>query len=181
MFSKPNAFVYVHRTAVIVVDKHGAQAQLKLPEELFANMEVADSGKLLGLCQQFFTDHGMRHKRVLMVLGYNIVFEKKIALDESGEPKALTKAFVEAIPFEPEQRVCLSVRNDNSLRLFATNADIYTTIRDALDACDAAKIVAITPIAAYDLEGSERTLGVLAERFFKDAVTRKRANFASVN
>ncbi|HEV7454472.1 MAG TPA: hypothetical protein VGO07_04390, partial [Candidatus Saccharimonadales bacterium] len=82
MFSKPNALVYVHHNGLVVVEKHTPQAKLKFPSELVANLEVTDTGKFLDLCQQFFAGNGLRHKRVLMVLGYNAVFEKKIELDK---------------------------------------------------------------------------------------------------
>jgi hypothetical protein len=181
MFSKPNALVYVHYNGLVVVKKHAPQAKLKFPPELVANLEVTDAGNFLNLCQQFFADNGLRHKRVLMVLGYNAVFEKKIALDKAGRPNALTDAFVAAIPLEPGQRACLSLHSENQLHLFATNAGLYQPIAAALRASDAAKITAITPVAAYNFTGKERTMDVLAEHFLKDTTVRKKANFATID
>ncbi len=180
MLAKAHALVYVQRDGLVVAGKHVIQGKLTFPKDLVANMEVIDVPQLIDCCRQFFNDHHLRHKRVLMVLDSSLVFRKKIELDVSGQPDTLTEAFVAAMPFEPGSRACITIQSDKLLQLLATNATLYDTIVQALDASDAGKLVAVVPVAAFNLDGVERKISVLTERFLNDKEAVKLADFTSV-
>jgi hypothetical protein len=179
MFSKPNALVYVHRSGLILYGKHIPQVRLAFPPEQAINLEIPNTRAFAQLCQDFFAGHNVRRTRALVVLDYSVVFEKKVALDKSGQPDTLSEAFEAAIPFEAAQRAHLTVHSPDLLRLFATNKDIYQPIVDALQAAGVAKVVAVVPIALYDLAGTKQTVSALAEALFNDGGLRKRADFTT--
>ena len=178
--AKPNALVFVQRGGLMVAGKHVHQARLDFPPELVTNLELVNPTKFVEFCRQFFAGNNLQHKRVLMVLDNSLVFRKKIELDASGQPDALTEGFVAAMPFEQGTRACLAIQSKNLLQLLATNADLYNGIVAALEACGISKLVAIVPVAAYDLSGADRKISALAERFFQDTHAAKQINFASV-
>lgn len=180
MFSKPNTLVYVHRGGVIMFAKHAPQARFSFPDKSVVNMEVLDIRAFTQLCQDFFAAHSARHTRVLVVLDYSVVFEKKIVLDETDDPKAAEDIFLQSIPLEPEQRAVLPVRTKQLWRLFATNADIYLGVRDALIAAGASKVVAAVPVAAYDLGNTKQPLHELTDTLLKDTTVRRSADFTTL-
>ncbi len=180
MFSKPNALVYVLRGGLIVAGKHITQARLDFPPELVANMEIRDSGAFIEYCQRFFIDNGLRHKRVLVVFDNSVVFKKSIGLDQSGKPSALADAFVDAMPFQQGQRACLILQTNSDLQLFGINASLCQSVAEALRGSSVRKIVAMSPVAVYNIVGPNQKLSALIDRFFKDASSSKVANFLSV-
>ena len=180
MLFKPNTLIYVQRSGVIVYGKHLPTARLDFPVNLVKNLEVLQGTQLLDKYRQFFMDNAINGKRLIMVLDTSIVFEKVIELDKSGKPDMLMQAFIDAMPFEPGKRACAALQTDKQLCMFATNADLYMIIADALKAAGAGKLVASTPSPAYHLTSEQRTLSTAAERFFNDTEVRSVTDFRSV-
>ena len=177
MFLKPNAIVYLRRSSILVAGKHIKPARLNLPAEATANLEVVDADVLGTLCTDFFTTNGLKGQRVLVVLDHSVVFAKSVALSTGSKPDQLTKSFASQIPFEAGNRACLSLKTTDSLRLFATGAALYTVIRDALHDTGVAKIIAITPIAAYGIRESEQLSSTIVQQLLRDTTVRTKANF----
>lgn len=168
------------RSGLIVAGKRIPQARLKFPPELVNNLEVSNRSELISLCQTFFEEHDFHNKRVLVVLDGSIIFRKNIKLDQAGEPNALSEAFVAAMPLEEGRRACIAIKSDNLLQLIATNSDLYTLIAEALHGCGIAKLVAITPAAAYDLSGVNKEFASMVAFFFKGTPASKMADFNNV-
>lgn len=182
MFSvKPNVLVYVHRNGLIISGKRIEYKRLVFPADVVSNLEVTNPTKFTNLCQRFFTENNLKHKRVLMVLDNDMVFGKKIELDRSGKPDALAQAFVDAMPFEPGKRTCLVIQSENLLQLLATNYDLYSSIAKALENSGVTKIFSITPVAAYDLTGADRKVSALTELFLKNSHISRLVNFSSTD
>lgn len=180
MFDRPNALVYLQRSSLMLAGHHLGAARLDLPEDIVKNHEVIDKAKLLKLCEQFFTEHGLSRRRILVVLDGSIVFQKLVELDKSGQPDLLMQGFVDAMPFEAGSRACLAIEEQTSLRLFATNARLYLAIVDGLHIANAGRVMAITPAAAYSLDSNNRSISAAAEHFFADKQIRKLADFRTV-
>ena len=179
IFNKPNALVYVHRNGLIVAGKHVEYKRLLFSPDTVANLEVINPTKFVSLCQEFFTQNNLKHKRVLMVLDNDLVFGKKIELDRSGKPDALAQTFIDAMPFEAGQRACLVLQSDQLLQLLATNYDLYSSIAEALRLSGAGKLFAVTPVAAYDLQGIDRKVSTLVNIFLKNTKSSRLVNFSS--
>ncbi len=180
MFFTSDIIIFLQRTGLLVAGKRVPSAHYVFPTEVVNNLEVLDRTRLIQECQQFFTDHDLHGKRVLLVLDYSVVFEKTIELDKTGQPDKLLEGFVAAMPFEVGTRACLGVETGAQLRLFATNATLYNAIDEALRSAGISNIAAITPIAAYDLAENERTVSAATGRILKDKDVPKHANFHSV-
>ena len=180
MLFKPNILIFIQRGGLLVAGRRLSFMRLEFPEDIVHNLDVLQRDKLVELCRRFFADKGLRGKRLQIVLDYSVVFEKTIELDQSGKPDLLVDGFVEAMPFEPGQRACLALRTGPNLRLLATNADLYLAIADAIKAANAGTLQAITPIAAYDMPDTERTIRNATERILKDSEISKRANYRDV-
>ena len=181
ILNKPNALVYVHRGGLIVAGKRIEYSRLLFPSDLVSNLEVQNTTKLIELCRQFFTEKGLEHKRVLMVLDNDLIFGKKIDLDSTGKPDALTEAFVEAMPFDEGKRACLAIQTGGLLQLLGTNAGLYQDIAEALNLCGITKLFAITPVAAYDLSGTDRKVSSLTDHFLKNAEAARLVDFSSTD
>lgn len=176
---KPNAIIYLRRSGLVVAGRRLKPARLNFPPELVDNLEVLRHDKFITGCQDFFTEHGLRNKRILVVLDHSVVFTKTVELDKSGSPDALTEAFVAAMPFNTSQRACVTLHEQNNLRLFATNAELYTDLVEALRLAGAGKLLAITPAAAYGLTEDNKQLASAIEQFINDTKVRAQANFAT--
>jgi len=181
MFTKPNAIVYVRRNGLIVAGRRIKPARLNFPPELVTNLEIQHSDKFVSGCQAFFNDHAIKGARVLMVLDYALVFRKTVDLEPDEQPGTITDAFIAAMPFDSGKRACLSVRNEATLELYATNADFYESVTEALDQAGAARLLAITPAAAYNLAPEDQKLGAAIEYFIADTKVRGFADFKSVS
>lgn len=177
MFLKPNAIVYLRRNHLIVAGKQITPARLNFSEELVNNMEVLRPDKFMAGCRDFFMAHKMHGKRVLLVLDQNIVFTKTVELDKDGSPGAIVKSFLAAMPVDIGKRACVQVRSSSELKLFATNADLYCTVTEALHMAGTNKHIPVTPASAYELKPDEQ-LGAAIERFIGDAAVRSKCNFA---
>ncbi len=180
MFLKPNVLIFIQRNRLLVAGKRLPSTHVNFPEDIVHNLEVLQHNKLVDICRQFFTDKNLRRKRLQIVLDYSVVFEKTIELDQSGKPDILIEGFVTAMPFEPGKRSCLAVQTDVNLRLFATNAETYQAVSEALRAAQAGSLVAITPIAAYNLAENERTIRAATDHILKDSEVSKQVNFRDV-
>ncbi len=177
MLFKPNTLILIQRNGLSLTGKHLSSARLSFPDEVMRNLEILQRAKFIDLCRQFFADQHLRGKRLQIILDYSVVFEKNIELDQSGKPDVLMEGFVAAMPFEPGMRACLAVEAGTNLRLFATNADVYLAVAEALKAANAGTLQAITPIAAYNLAETERTIRTATERILKDADVSTKVNF----
>ena len=180
LFSKPNTLLYVQRSSLILTGKRLDSARLDFPPEVVQNLEILAKPKFVELCQQFLTAHEIHGRQIIIVLDASIVSQKVIELDKSGQPDILIQAFIDAMPFDVGKRACLAVQNANSLRLFATNAELYTCVAEAVHAANAGKIDAITPATAYNLSKEDRNLSAATEQFFTNSEVRKRADFHTV-
>lgn len=180
ILSKPNALVYVMRSGLVVAGRHLKQSRLNFPAEVMHNLEVVDPEKCIDLCQQFFIENGLAHKRVLIILDNSVVFRKNIRLDESGTPDLISQAFVAAMPFEEGQRACLNIQAENLLQLVAVNSHIYEAIAEALRAAGVAKLMGIIPVAAYDLTNTDRKLSSLVDQFLKGTDASHQSDFSKV-
>lgn len=178
MLSKPNSLVYVSRNSLIAVGKKVKAAKLPIGSNLFDHLEVQDPNKLIGVCQDFFESRGFRGKNVLVVLDPGVVFFKKAEMSESDEAAAITENFTSYMPFEPEQRVVVSLTQEEVLKLYGTNLDLLWCITEALRGCKIGKLIAITPAAAYQLSSVNKP-DVAVEQFFSDKLVRRKANFAT--
>jgi hypothetical protein len=180
MFAKPNTLIYLQRSSLMLAGHHIGAARLDLPEDTVKNLAIVDKTKLLTLCEQFFADHQLDRRRIIVVLDGSVVFQKVVELDKTGQPDLLMQAFVDAMPFEPGDRACLAIEEQTSLRLFATSAKLYLAIVDALHIANVGHVMAITPAAAYELDSNNRSISAAAEHFFADSHVRKLADFRTV-
>lgn len=180
MFLSPNILIFIQRSRLLIAGKRVPSTHITLPDDIMHNLEVVQHKKFVDMCQKFFVDKNLRRKRVQIILDYSVVFEKTIELDQSGKPDILMEGFVTAMPFEPGKRACLAVQTDSSLRLFATNAETYQAVTEALRAAQAGALVSITPIAAYNLGDTERTIRAATEHILKDSDVSKQVNFRDV-
>lgn len=180
MFLKPNAMVYVRRGGLIIAGKHIKPARLTFTDASTVNLEVIDADTFGTLLQDFFKENGIKGQRILVVLDHSVVFTKTISLDESGKPSLLAKNFVDAMPFEPGQRSCLTLRSADALKLFAANADFYQVITDALRDAGASKVIAVTPVAAYGIRETDKLSGAIVDQLLQDSPIRHKADFLSV-
>lgn len=176
IFSKPNAIIYVRRGGLVVAGKKVAPARLTFPAEYIQNMEVLRDEAFTETLRDFFVEHGLKGKHVLMVLDDGIVFTKSVALDADGKPGAIADAFIEQMPLSPGKRACLRVHRDSELNLYATNGDLYLAIADALDQANIAKLLAITPAAAYPTDSSKQLAAAIQE-YVNDTNVRAHVNF----
>ena len=180
MFLKPNAIVYVRRSGLIVAGKHVAPARLNFSPEIVDNLEILHPQKFITGCQDFFSAHDLHGKRVLLVLDNSVVFSKIIELDKTGKPAALAAAFVDAMPFDVGKRACVIVHSNQSLELYATNAELYESLSEALHLCGIAKLLAITPADAYHLGEDNQKLASAIEQFVADTKIRQQADFTDI-
>lgn len=178
MFSRPNTIIYLRRSSLVIVGRHIAPAKLNIPPELINNLEVLSSGKLIDSYVEFFSSHDVHGKRPLLVLDQSVVFTKTVPLDKSDDITALTDAYVAAMPFRPGQRACVQFRSNNQLQLYATNVELYQTIQEGLREAGGGKLMAITPVAAYQLDDATK-FGAAIEFFVNDKEVRRKANFST--
>ena len=180
MLFKPTIIIYLQRNGLLVAGRSMKPARFVFPAGTVDNLEIEQRDKFITACQQFFKENELHGKRVLLVLDYSVVFEKTIALDKAGQPETLLEGFVAAMPFEPGKRACLGVETGSQLRLFATNAELYNGVAGAFVAAGGGALAAITPIAAYNLGDTERTVSAATEHILKDTTVEKQANFQDI-
>lgn len=181
MFFQSPIIVFLQRGGLVVATQHQPSVRFSYPEGAVSNLEVIDRQGLLSASQTFLEQRNVKGKHIMLVLDYSVVFEKTIELDKTGQPDKLLQGFVDAMPFETGKRACLGSENGSKLRLYATNAELYDTIATALRAAGASNVIAITPIAAYNLPEGERTVTAATTRILKDTAVSKQVNFRDTN
>ena len=177
MLFKPNTLIYLQRSGLLLTGRRLPATRMAFADDIVKNLEVLQKNKLISTCQQFFAGSKLHGRRILIVLDASIVFDKTIELDQSGKPDLLLQAFVDAMPFEPGKRACLGLETGATLRVFATNADLYGAVAEALHMGNAGKVLAVTPAPAYNLSKEERTVSAATERFLSDTTVLTGANF----
>lgn len=176
-FNKPNAVVYITPNSVIVAGKKLPPTRLTLGTDIMSNLEIINPEKFRAACKRFFESRDLKGRRVLILLDPRATFNKVLPLDKLGNPRALTEAFVAAMPFERGQRGCVTVNSGNQLNIYATNAQLYQLLADAIRLTGHTKVVAATPAAAYDLSTIEKTFSAALTVYLKDDHLTKLANF----
>lgn len=180
MFGKPNAIVYVRRGGLIVAGKHIKPARLSFSDAWLSNLEVIDEAAMGEHCSTFFSEHGVKGQRLLVVLDHSVVFTKTVAIDKTVKVADVLKEFVAQMPFEPGVRACLALQSAEALSLFATNARIYSVLAAALNQAGVAKVIAITPLAAYGVNESAQLSGAVVDQLLRDTTIKTKADFQSV-
>lgn len=180
MLFKPNTIIFIQRSGLLVAGRRLPSARMDFPDDIVRNLEVVLPSKLLERCRQFFTERELHGKRLLLILDYSVVFEKSIELDQSGKPDLIMEGFISAMPLAEGKRACLALQTGSTLRLFATNAELYQTIVTALDSAGAGAVEGITPIAAYALGENERTIRTATEFILRHSDVGGQVDFRSV-
>jgi len=182
MFSKPNAIVYLRRNNLVVGGKHIPFVKQNLTPDLINNLEIINRDKFIATCRDFFSVRDIRNKRVLIVLDQSIVFSKTFVLSGASKESASSaiSTFIDAMPFEPGQRVCVQLREDKKLQLYATNADLYNTLVESLRMSDMKKLTAITPSAAYQIDFTAKP-SLVIEQLMDDKVVRQTFDFSTAS
>lgn len=179
MFKKPNAIVYLRRNDLIVGGKHITAGKLKFTPALVNNLELQNPDIFIGTCQEFFSAHDMKGKKVLIVLDQGIVFSKTLQLDDSNKDvDAIAEDYIAAMPFLPGQRAYVQFEKDNQLQLYTTNADLYQAVLEALRFSGMRKLVAISPSGAYQIDFGVKSSEII-EQFMADKKVRRSFNFST--
>lgn len=181
MLTKPNAIVYLRRNDLIVGGRHLSPGKLKFTSDIIDNLEIKNPDVFIGTTQEFFTNHDLKGKKVLVVLDQKLVFTKSVEItdDNKDQIDIIIENFVSAMPFLPGQRACTQFRQDNQLVIFATNADLYNSIEESLKLAGAKKIVGVTPSVAYDIDFTARS-SVIIQQFIDDKKVRHTVDFSTV-
>jgi Tfp pilus assembly PilM family ATPase len=180
MILKPNALVYLRRNDLFIGGKHISAVKMKFDRDTVNNLEVINPEAFIATCQAFFSSHAMKAKRVLIGLDQSVVFAKTIDITDDNKDQLLTIVdnYVNAMPFEAGKRACLQVRKDAKLQLYATNADIYRALQEALRLSGIRKLIAITPAAAYSIDYTSKPSAVI-DQFLDDKEVRRTADFST--
>lgn len=181
IFSKPNAIVYLRRSGLIIAGKKLTPARYSFLPEHIENLDITDTSGFTRALREFFSAHSMNGKHVLMVLDDSVVFMRsgKSDSDTASEGASVKPmdSFIEQMPLNPGQRACISVKSDIDSSLYGTNAELYMTVADALDQAGVAKVLAITPAAAYPSESGKQQLAAAVQQYITDTAVRSSANF----
>lgn len=170
--------IYFRRNNILVAGKRIAAAKLSISADSVNNMEVLDTEKFIESCQKFFSSRKVHGKRALLVLDQSIVFTKTVDIGKDDDPRQIVNDFIEAMPLGPGKRVCAQFREENRLYIFATNAELYQPVVEALRLSGIGKLTAITPAAAYKLASS--TAGTAVDKFLNDKEIREKIDFSSI-
>ena len=178
----PNAIVYLRRNDLIVGGKHITPGKLKFTSDLLENLELQDPNKFIEACSEFFSAHNLQAKKVLIVLDQSVVFEKLVSTDDpsKGDINYITDNFIASMPYTSGQRSCIKFEADNQLHLYATNADLYRAISDALDLTGIRKLTSVTPAVAYSIDFGGKSSDII-EQFISDKKVRNKINFSTVS
>jgi hypothetical protein len=180
MFKKPNAIIYVRRSGLVVAGKRLAPARTSFDAAYFENMEVRDREGFIAHCRKFFEDHGLKGKHILMVLDNSLIFSKSSRIENPGDGARLRSDFIAAMPLDPGKKAIISSRSADGIDIYATNADIYTDITEAIHQSGAGRLLAITPATAYDTpEGGK--LATAIQTYVNDTAVRSTANFTAAD
>lgn len=181
MISKPNALVYLRRNDLFIGGKRLAAVKMKFTPNLIKNLELLDTDLFITTCQEFFSAHGMRGKRVLLVLDQGIVFSKTIELNDETKDGIdnIYQEYIAEMPFEPGQRACVRNRTDTKLQLFAVNANLYQAVQEALRLIGVRKVVAISPAEVYNIDYNAKPNSVI-DQFLDDKEIRRLLDFSTV-
>lgn len=182
MIAKPNALVYLRRNDLFIGGKRISAVKMKFTPNLMANLEVLDPDIFVTTCQEFFSTHGIKGKRVLLVLDQGIVFAKSIELQSSSKDSIneVEANFVAAMPFEQGQRACIHYLQNTTLQLYATNADLYHVIQESLRLIGIRKLIAITPAAPYKIDYAAKPNSVI-DQFLDDKNVRRQYDFSTTS
>jgi hypothetical protein len=180
IFSKPNAIIYVRRSGLIIAGKKMTPARMTFNQDHVQDLEVIDDEAFTEALRTFFVEHGLKGKHALMVLDDSVVFTKSVTIAADSKPADVADDFIESMPLNPGQRVCLRVLNESELNLYGCNGQLYITIADALDQAGAARLLAITPATAYPSEGGKQPLAAAVQQYVSDTAVRGSANFQHV-
>lgn len=185
LFSKPNAIVYLRRSGLIIAGKKLTPARYNFLPEHIENLELTNSLGFITALSEFFIEHAIKGKHVLMVLDDSVVFIKSLESrpeDTTDKtPAKSTDGFIEQMPLSPGQRACLRVTRSAEHNLYGTNADIYKAVAEALDQAGVAKVLAITPAAAYPSENGKQQLAAAVQQYITDTAVRSSANFQNAS
>ena len=180
MFKKPNAIIYVRRSGLVLAGKRLAPARTNFDVAYFENMEVRDHESFISHCQKFFEDHQLKGKHILMVLDNSLIFSKSQQLESPQQAGQVSDEFAAVMPLEPGKKAIIKNQAADGVDLYATNADIYTDITEAIHRAGAGRLLAITPATAYDTPDGGK-LSAAIQTYVNDTTVRSGANFMSAN
>jgi hypothetical protein len=180
MFKRPNAIIYVRRSGLVVAGKRLSPARTSFDPAQFENLEILDHEAFIAHCQKFFEDHDIRGKHILMVLDNSLIFSKSAPIENAQDAVQLREAFIAAMPLEPGQKAIVTNQSAEGIDIYATNADIYTDITEAIHLAGAGRLLAITPATAYDTPAGSK-LSAAIQTYINDDSVRSSASFTSAD
>lgn len=180
MFTKPNAIIYARRSGLVIAGKRLAPARTSFDASYFDNLEVRDHEAFIAHCQKFFADHQLKGKHILIVLDSSLVFTKSAQTETSQQGAAIRDDFAAVMPLEPGKKAIITNQSHEGIDIYATNADIYTDIMEAVHRSGAGRVLAITPGPAYDTAPTSK-LSAAIQTYVSDTSVRGSANFMAAS
>ncbi len=170
--NKPSVILYLRRQDAVLITKN-LTARVSIPLEVVYNLEVRDAATLTEVIARFLHDNKIHGQPTLLVLDPSIVFEK--SLGTQAATQAAFDDFSSKVPFDPETKQLLTVRQKDQLLFCGVNKVLYQTVAAGIR--QANKLKGVVPAFAYGLQDGKKVDKSIVTSFFQNARPLKEANF----
>src|SRR5258708_1959036 len=166
MFSAPpiDFFVIVkdHSLEIYSTEDTSFVQQLAFPPELIDNLEIIDTQRLQQHIVQFVESLQIAQKNVVIILDSELVFPQFISSTTGTDQAKILATFTSTLPFDPEKKEVKVVVDEQGLKLFGTNSEIYTLVKSVFEDQKNRVIVVVPSQLFSDVLGNDVQLTVEA-------------------
>lgn len=146
---KPTTILFVQRDSLSLYPKNSTEP-LRLSEDMFKYLEIRDEKKCRQQVAEFAKKANLRSKRILILLGKDIVFQKAATIEGDHTVASLTADFEHILPFDHGDQRALGYQQKDRLFLFGSNRSFYQLLAEELERAGG-KVMGVTPAVIYGI------------------------------
>lgn len=111
----------------------GEHLTVDIPPDLVKHQEVLDAQRFDKFLTSFITRYKLNKQNILILLSDKLVFYKGFSQEELKTDPEVEDKFLEKIPFDYRKIVKFNLAVQDRIFIFATNKELFQTIRDTIE------------------------------------------------
>lgn len=176
LFRKPHVVIRIHRNSIEFVYRDGSATSLELSPEILQNLEVSDEQRLAILLSDFLKKNEIKNKKILITLDDSMIFRRDIPIAKETDIKKAQEDFISKVPFDTKNRRVLTLQQQKTLLVLATNQQLYSTIVVTLTGFNN-KVLSVVPEAIFGFSDNKKLTQEEFQRLFQKNPLVKDLNF----
>lgn len=180
LFFNQKLLILLNTKYLDVYQENNKTIRLNFENEVVRSQEITNPVKFNTQLEDFFKKNNLKSKEFLIVLGNDLVYEKKASPTANNFQVQLTDLLQE-LPFDPADVVGMVIKSESGNTLVGTNATLYKAIKTVIEKTGG-KLNAVVPGTIFtETQKSAQITGDSVKNILNEKSLIETNNFLKTN